>query len=163
MHSRRRKSEFSALSAGSRAMRFVVVAFLASLMVLATGFQPAAAAQTPTVTTDKPDYGPTEIPEISGFDFAPGAELDVIVLNPKEQRRLERGKRLKKNKKKGGWDTLTTDGGGNFVSDYTPARELIIGALYEVRVYNTPWSGTLDEVPLAMTTFTDGPAALRRA
>jgi hypothetical protein len=74
-------------------------------MVLLTGFPPAAAAQTPTVTTDKPDYGPTEIPVISGFNFAPGAELDVIVLTPKE---LQKGKNLKKQTKKDGWDTLTS-------------------------------------------------------
>jgi hypothetical protein len=78
------------LRASCKTARSITASFLAALFVLVVSLQPAA-AQTPTVTTDKEDYGPTEIPIISGADFAPNTSLDVIVLTPKE---LQKGKNL---------------------------------------------------------------------
>ena len=141
--------------AGRHTARFLTGWLLAGLLVLLAGLQPVVAqTPTPTVTTDKPDYGPTEIPKIFGLNFVPNTELDVIVLTPKE---LQKGKNLKKKSKKDGWDTLTSEPDGSFFHEYTPFRERVLGGLYEVRVYNTPWNGKLNEEPLAMTTFTDGP------
>ncbi len=67
--------------AGRHTARFLTGWLLAGLLVLLAGAQPVA-AQTPipTVTTDKDDYGTTEIPHIFGSDFAHDTELDFIVL-----------------------------------------------------------------------------------
>ena len=71
--------------AGRHTARFLTGWLLAGLLVLLAGLQPVVAqTPTPTVTTDKPDYGPTEIPKIFGLNFVPNTELDVIVLTPKE-------------------------------------------------------------------------------
>ncbi|MEM2738887.1 MAG: hypothetical protein QXK93_07880 [Candidatus Bathyarchaeia archaeon] len=51
-----------------------------------------------------------------------------------------------------GWDTIQTDADGCFTYQYKLDG---IEGLYEVRVYNSPWSGQLTETPLATATFTD--------
>ncbi|MEM1590101.1 MAG: hypothetical protein QW175_06770 [Candidatus Bathyarchaeia archaeon] len=51
-----------------------------------------------------------------------------------------------------GWDTIQTDADGCFTYQYKLDG---IEGLYEVRVYNSPWSGQLSETPLTTAAFTD--------
>ena len=51
-----------------------------------------------------------------------------------------------------GFDTVTSDAQGSFLYQYILNG---IEGLYEVRVYNSPWSGNLGETPVASVTFTD--------
>ena len=99
-----------------------------------------------SVTTDKADYQPEEIVIVSGSGFAPATPYDIPIIRPDGT--IVRGDGTFTP----GWDTMTSSGSGSFT--YLYQLDGIIGT-YQVRVYPSPWSGDLAQVPLASTTFTD--------
>src|SRR6185295_1572846 len=105
-----------------------------------------AAANAATVTSDKADYAPEEIVILSGSGFAPSTTYAIPVIRPDGS--IVKGDGTFTP----GWDTMTSSGSGSFT--YLYQLDGIIGT-YQVRVYPSPWSGNLGQVPLATTTFTD--------
>ncbi len=100
-----------------------------------------------TVTTDKPDYAPSETVVITGAGFGPGDVLDVVVTRPDGSIVIGDGSFTE------GWDTVTTIWDGSFTYNY-----ILNGVLgtYHVDVYASPWNGPDSfDLPLAATTFTD--------
>lgn len=118
-----------------------------------TGFvslvsMPREVYATAVVWTDKADYWPWEIVTIYGSGFNPNVYYDIPVIRPDGS--IVRGD----GSLTLGWDTVQADLSGKFTYFYQ--LDGIVG-LYEVRVYNSPWSGSLDQAPLATTTFTEAP------
>jgi Prealbumin-like fold domain len=104
---------------------------------------------TPTLTTDKADYGPGEVVHISGTGFAASTTYaipvkrpdgSIVTIDPKTHVATP------------GWGTATTDAYGNLSYDYQLNG---IYGLYEVRAYDHPWSGDWSQTPVASVTFTD--------
>ncbi len=124
-----------------------------SLLILAIAvgalslFSPSSASASPTVTTDKEDYDPSDTVVVSGSGFGPGDLLDIVITRPDSTIITGDGTGTE------GWDTLMTTGNGSF--DYNYILNGILGS-YTVDVYASPWNGleTFD-VPIATTTFTD--------
>ncbi len=107
-----------------------------------------AEAEAQGIITDKDDYAPEETVVINGYGFAATTPYDIPVKRPDGTIVTGDGTFTP------GWDTVTTDATGAFVYFYK--LDGILG-LYEVRVYGSPWSGSWDEIPLSITTFTDYP------
>jgi len=124
------------------------MSLLVGLAMLLAGFQPAA-AQSPVVTTDKADYAPGETVTITGSNFLVGS-YDIPVIRPDGTIVKGDGSFVP------GFDTVTAGADGSFVYPYILNG---IDGLYEVRVYDSPWSGELSETPVAMVTFTDSGGA----
>ena len=85
---------------------------------------------------------------VSGSGFAPSTNYDVPIIRPDGSIVKGGGAPFIP-----GWDTVLTDGSGDFTYNYKLNG---VKGLYEVRVYASPWSGHLNEIPLASVTFTDG-------
>jgi len=100
----------------------------------------------PRVTTDKADYLSNETVTITGSGFDADTDYDVPVIRPDGSIVKGDGSFTP------GWDIVLSDGSGAFAYLYKLNG---IEGIYEVRVYPSPWSGDLGEVPLASTTFTD--------
>ena len=111
----------------------------------------SADASLEQVTTDKPEYFSNETAIITGSGFAPGTNYDVPVIRPDGSIVTGDGSATP------GWDSALTDGSGSFTYFYQLDG---IAGIYDVRVYLSPWSGDLNEVPLASVTFAD-PAQIR--
>ena len=108
-------------------------------------------ASTAIIWTDKADYTPGETVTVTGSGFIPYNYYDIPVIRPDGNIVLGDGSDT------AGWDTIQADASGYF--DYYYQLNGVAG-LYEVRVYDSPWSGSLDQEALAITTFTDAaPAA----
>ena len=107
-------------------------------------------ASTAVIWTDKADYTPGETVTVSGSGFVPYDYYDIPVIRPDGSVVLGDGSDT------AGWDMVQADASGDF--DYYYMLNGIAG-LYEVRVYDSPWSGSLDQEALATTTFTDAQAA----
>ena len=103
---------------------------------------------TPAITTDKVDYAPEETVLITGSGFNSFTYYDIPVIRPDGSIVVGDGSFMQ------GWDDVNTDASNRFTYEYI--LDGIFG-LYEVRVYNSPWSGDLSEPPIASITFTDGP------
>ncbi len=137
-----------------------VVLLLAPLVAVGAGSPLAvAAANPPTLTTDKPDYAPGETVHITGTGFAAGVAYDIPVIRPD-------GSIVKGDGNfnpdltytcPGGaaecWDTVTAGSDGSLTYDYILDG---ISGTYEVRAYASPWTGDRSLPPLATATFTDG-------
>ena len=102
----------------------------------------AYADVTPTLTTDKPDYHPAEIVQISGSGFTPNTSYDIVVIRPDGS--------IVKSDRTPGFDTVVADTVGSFV--YLYDLDGITG-LYMVNVYDS--SDPSHSTILASTTFTD--------
>ena len=100
----------------------------------------------PVLDTDKADYFPSEVVTISGKGFAPNTDYDVAVIRPD-------GSIVKGDGTfQAGWDTVHSDDAGAFVYQYQLDG---IEGTYEAAAYASPWSGDLEEAPVATATFTD--------
>ena len=94
---------------------------------------------------------------ILGWNLQPGTNYQVVVLKPDGQTIPS-------------LPIVTTDGEGDFLGDdyhLTPEERAVLtsgqphvvstdtseNGTYEVRVYVEPWSGSLEDVPVASTTF----------
>ena len=143
-----------------------VILLLAPVVAVGAGSpQPVAAVDpNPTLTTDKADYAPNETVHITGADFAPLVDYDIVVIRPD-------GSIIKGDGNfnpddsytcPGGaaecWDTVTADEAGSFIFDYILDG---IAGTYEARAYLSPWNGDRSLAPLASTTFTDGNVRIR--
>ncbi len=104
------------------------------------------AANQPVVTTDKPEYFSNETVTVTGIGFSANTTLDVPVIRPDGSIVTGDGTSTP------GWDTVLSDGSGSFTYFYKLDG---ISGVYEVRLYLSPWSGSLAEIPLATTTFSD--------
>jgi len=107
-------------------------------------------ASTAVIWTDKADYTPGETVTISGSGFNLNAYYDIPVIRPDGSIVLGDGSFTL------GWDSTQADAYGNILYSYVLNG---ITGFYEVRVYLSPWSGDLTQIPIAATTFTDAPAA----
>jgi uncharacterized repeat protein (TIGR01451 family) len=101
---------------------------------------------TPIIWTDKADYNPGETATVYGSGFIPHAFYDIPMIRPDGSIVLGDGSFTP------GWDTVQADSDGNFTYYYQLDG---IHGTYEVRVYISPWSGSLEETPITTTTFTD--------
>src|SRR6185369_11541110 len=83
-------------------------------LLFGVGSNPAGAAcgGSPVITTDKPDYGPTETVVISGTGFNCGEAVSVLVTAPDGSTRSGDGTGA------AGPDSVVTDGEGAFSIDY---------------------------------------------
>ena len=107
----------------------------------------SSASPIPTVTTDKAAYFPEETVQISGTGFDPNTAYDVAVTRGDGTMVHGDGSFIP------GWDTITTDGLGNFLYSYQLDG---VSGVYTVDVYTSPWAGPGSADPvLAETTFTD--------
>jgi hypothetical protein len=102
----------------------------------------------PSIWTDKADYAPNETVTIYGSGFAPGASYDVPVIRPDGSIVTGDGSFTP------GWDTIQADSAGGFTYYYVLNG---IAGPYQVRVYDSPWSGDRAEASLASASFTDAP------
>ena len=124
---------------------FLLIAITA--VALATLAPSDTAFAAPTVTTDKPDYVPTETVIVTGSGYNPGDQLDIVIIRP--DGRIIKGDGSNTQ----GWDTVTANGNGNFTYNYI--LNGIMG-IYTVEVYASPWNGPESfDIPMATTTFTD--------
>jgi hypothetical protein len=126
------------------AIRASVVAIL--IAMTAALFVVRGSTAAPVVTTDKADYYSGETVTVTGVGFAPSTTYDVPIIRPDGSIVHGDGSFTP------GWDSVTSDGSGAFT--YLYQLNGIFGT-YEVRVYNSPWSGNLTDSPLATVTFTD--------
>lgn len=130
-----------------RAYRLSLLAVAAALCCLAAALSVVYFARAaPLLTTDKEDYYSTEVVTVSGSGFSANTLYDIPVIRPDGSIVKGDGSFVP------GWDTVESDENGAFTYYYQ--LDGITGT-YEVRVYNSPWSGDLDETPIATTTFTD--------
>jgi hypothetical protein len=104
------------------------------------------AQTTPSITTDKADYAPTETVLISGSGFEANTNYYIPVIRPDGTIVLGDGTFTP------GYDSINSDTDGAFLYEYI--LDGVFG-LYEVRVYDSVWDGDLDQEPIASTTFTD--------
>ena len=121
------------------ALVLLSLAFFAALRLV-------VAQDAPQITTDKSDYVSTETVTITGGGFEANTNYDVPVIRPDGSIVTGDGSFSP------GWDTVLSDGSGSFT--YLYKLDGIEGT-YEVRVYYSPWSGSLGDPSLASTTFTD--------
>ncbi|MCH8051900.1 MAG: hypothetical protein IIC86_07775, partial [Chloroflexi bacterium] len=121
----------------------VIAALLALTIALLVVSRGTAA---PILSTDKEDYYANETVSVAGNGFVANTLYDIPVIRPDGSIVLGDGSFLP------GWDTVTSDGLGDFT--YLYQLNGIFGT-YEVRAYNSPWSGDLSEPPVAVHTFTD--------
>jgi alpha-tubulin suppressor-like RCC1 family protein len=128
-----------------------VILLLGAFLVLGGG-PPAEAAcgGASAITTDKPDYGPTETVVISGTGFTCGEPLSVLVTAPDGSTRSGDGTGA------AGPDRVVTDDNGAFALDYHLSGTLTDGLTYQgqLGIYHVEvrdGSGTV----LAETTFSD--------
>jgi len=124
-------------------LKIVLILFAA---ILATSACASLTYATPTITIDKPDCTPRETATISGSGFVPGMYYYIPVIRPDGSIVIGDGSFVD------GWDTVQADAEGKITYYYVLNG---INGLYEVRVYDSPWSGDLSEITLASTTFTD--------
>src|SRR3954452_17029277 len=131
----------------SRLGLFVVLGF--ALLVVA----PAAASATPTLTTDKADYAPSQVVHVTGTGFdrettyalpVQRPDASIVLIDPITHTPLSPF----------GWGFATTDANGNLTYDYQ--LDGILGS-YELRAYPDSWAGDWNEPPIASMSFTDGP------
>ena len=111
--------------------------------ILAVHYRAQAA---PILTTDKDDYFASEIVTVTGAGFAADTDYDIPVIRPDGTIVRGDGTFLP------GWDTVHSDGSGAFT--YLYQLDGVAGT-YEIRVYSSPWSGDLGEIPVATMTFSD--------
>ncbi|NIM52776.1 MAG: hypothetical protein GTO22_26615, partial [Gemmatimonadales bacterium] len=126
-----------------------LVAALAAPALIVALFIISGASAAPTVTTDKVEYAPGETVTVTGAGFAGATNYDVPVVRPDSSIVTGDGTSTP------GWDTVQTNGQGNFNYSYLLPDDPPLYGEYEVRVYPSPWSGDLAEAPLASTTFLD--------
>ena len=100
----------------------------------------------PVIQTDKTDYSPSETVIITGSNFVPVQLYAIPVIRPDGTIVTGDGSFTQ------GWDNITADENGAFTYNYM--LDGITGT-YEARVYPSTWTGDLEEIPLAATTFTD--------
>jgi alpha-tubulin suppressor-like RCC1 family protein len=128
----------------------IITAF--TILFSASGAQPAAAAceGTPAVSTDKPDYGPTETGVISGSGFNCGVQLSVLVIAPDGSTFSGDGTGSP------GADFVITDQDGTFSLSYQLFGTLPGGDTYEGQLgtYSVSVLDQSDTV-LASTSFDD--------
>lgn len=118
------------------------------LAVSAAGWGPLRLAEAaPTLVAHKDDYDPSETVTITGGGFAPYTLYDIPVIRPDGSIVVGDGSQTP------GWDTVESDGDGEFSYSYTLDG---IPGTYEVRAYPSPWDGNLSQTPIAVTFFTDG-------
>ena len=112
----------------------------------------AAQAPAPTLTTDKADYAPGEVVQITGTGYESDAEYAVPVKRPNgDIVTVDPFTHLATP----GWDTVNADELGNLSYPYQLNG---VQGTYEARVYPAGWSGDWGAEPLlASVTFTDGP------
>ena len=128
-----------------------VVFFLSLMLFVSLALMLRDVYATAVVWTDKAEYASWETVTIFGSGFNPNVYYDIPVIRPDGS--IVRGD----GSSTLGWDTVQADLYGKFTYYYQ--LDGIVG-LYEVRVYDSPWPGSLDQTPLATTTFTDAtPAA----
>ncbi len=129
--------------------RFIPSMIAAIVVAMLTGAV-AIAASTPTVSTDKADYGGIDTVQISGAGFDAGASLSVLVTAPDGTTRSGDGAGS------AGPDAVTADGSGAFALAYELSGRDAAGdpyfgqdGTYVIDVLDA--SGTV----VAWTTFTD--------
>ncbi|MDI6857266.1 MAG: hypothetical protein QME71_03005 [Dehalococcoidia bacterium] len=101
----------------------------------------------PTLSAHKDDYDPSETVTITGGGFAPYTLYDIPVIRPDGSIVVGDGSQTP------GWDTVESDGDGEFTYSYTLDG---MPGTYEVRAYPSPWDGDLSQTPTAVTFFADG-------
>jgi hypothetical protein len=107
--------------------------------------------ESPSVTTDKPDYGPTETATISGSGFGVGEAVSVLVTAPDGSTRSGDGTGS------GGPDSVITDANGAFVLSYHLSGTLLGGVV----VYSLATSGDGGRIAsVTSRTLTGGNAGL---
>ncbi|HET9476318.1 MAG TPA: hypothetical protein VFP63_02390, partial [Dehalococcoidia bacterium] len=119
----------------------VLVALLAAVL-----FYPDSGQAAPILATDKADYYAAETVTVTGTGFAPNTTYDIPIIRPDGS--LVKGDGTLTP----GWDSITSDASGDFT--YLYKLDGIFGS-YEVRAYQSSWSGNLSEGPITTVTFTD--------
>ena len=133
----------------------LVAGMLLSFSVLLAGAKPVAAtcdsSGSPTVSTDKADYGPFETALISGTGFQCGETISVLVTAPDGSTLSADGTGS------AGPDVVTADENGTFTLNYALSGTFENGDLYHGQEgeYQVTVTGATGAV-LASTTFTDG-------
>jgi hypothetical protein len=103
-----------------------------------------------TLTTDRPQYTPGQIVDITGTGFSPTTTYAIAVRRPD-------GSFVKGDGTfKPGWDTTTTYASGHMVYSYKLDD---VQGLYQARVYPATWGRDWTRTPPASVTFTDPPGA----
>jgi len=127
-----------------RLLALLAVAALAALLAFRISTRTQAA---PLLTTDKADYYSYEIVTVTGTGFAPNTTYDIPVIRPDGTIVHGDGSFLP------GWDSVTSDGSGNFTYHYQ--LNGVLGT-YTVQTYASPWGGPGSPDPLvAQVTFFD--------
>ena len=119
-------------------LAFVLVAALATFVVTRI-----LAGGSPTVATDKPDYGAFELVTINGTGYTPGQLLDIQIVRPDLTMVTGDGSDTP------GYDSVNADGSGSFIYLYQ-LNDYAAGT-YVVYVLDNATGS-----PLALTTFEDG-------
>ncbi|MEA3338272.1 MAG: hypothetical protein U9R25_20475, partial [Chloroflexota bacterium] len=149
-----------------RNRRTWVFGILTLVLILATSLgasakliEPSELLGEPMLATDKPAYDPGEIVTVWGTGFEANTTYDIPVIRPDgviaiyvpppEGRSIE----YVPEDWQPGWESVTSDENGSFT--YLYDLNGMWGA-YEVRAYLNPWSGDLNETPIASVWFFDG-------
>jgi len=126
----------------------LLVGLMLATSLLLLAYTMVSVYGTATIWTDKPGYSSGETVSIYGSGFTPNVYYDIPVIRPDGSIVHGDGSSTL------GWDKVQASAYGRFIYYYKLDG---IEGLYEVRVYNSPWSGSLDQTPLAATTFIDPP------
>ncbi|MDD1743997.1 MAG: hypothetical protein LUO85_05155, partial [Methanomassiliicoccales archaeon] len=117
---------------------------MAVMIALPSGV--VATSSNPVISTDKADYSPGETVIINGSGFVPNLLYDVAIIRPDGS--IVKGDGTFTS----GWDAVPADASGNFTYNYR--LDGVVGT-YEIKVYDSPWSGDIVAIPLTTATFTD--------
>ncbi len=97
---------FPAISPARATFVAIFVALLAAILVVSNS------SAAPVLTTDKEDYYSNEIVPVTGNGFAPNTTYDIPIIRPDGSIVLGDGSFIP------GWDSITSDGSGDFVYLY---------------------------------------------
>ncbi|MBA3366941.1 MAG: hypothetical protein H0U03_14370, partial [Actinobacteria bacterium] len=128
------------------ALALSLAALLVTLVVTST------AAAAPTLTTDKADYAPGEVVQVSGSWFAPNTKYSIPIKRPDGSIVLIDPVTHLIIPPNPNWGFATSDGAGNLRYAYQLDG---IDGLYEARAYSSTWAGNWSVTPVAAVTFTD--------
>jgi len=124
----------AAFSNRDRAVWFLVLLLGLAIVLGSSGPARAACGGSPFVTTDRPDYGPTEIVVISGTGFNCGEAFSVLVTAPDGSTRSGDGTGAD------GPDTVVTDDNGAFALAITCRARRLTAACTKDNAGSTEWT-----------------------
>lgn len=90
---------------------------------------------------------------ILGWNLDAGTAYDIVIIRPDGAIVTGDGSGVCASGAEDCWDTVTTDNAGELLQS---AYSYVVGdvpGVYQVLVYASPWSGDLNEIPIASTNF----------